>query len=290
MLINAHPKLNLTPEQNYLVQTLITQAEAQKFGECSWLGYGKPDQENQELIQIEEIHTPKQKNTGGSSEMDQEAVHKINMEMVSKGYRLLWWGHSHGTMSIFFATVHNAKHEATYDRLFWKSFDLVGAGELIKVVPPLLLEKDLKAHTSNWEKPTPPIQKFGNLYTTNGDYNNYLGNTCEAWENDFDKLGGSYRRTSAIHDGANPHACFETGLIDATGEDLIGVICKTCRGITLLNKPDQQAAAHYECEVCLVTSYLPALVHREPENIDTLIEQYYAQYGTTNPGDSTNVL
>ena len=249
MLINTHPKLNLTPEQNYLVQTLITQAEAQKFGECSWLGYGKPDQENQGLIQIEEIHTPKQKNTGGSSEMDQEAVHKINMEMVSKGYRLLWWGHSHGNMStffsgtdsetwkmftetkppIFFATVHNAKHEATYDRLFWKNFDLVGAGELIKVMPPLLLEEELKAHTSNWEKPAPlPIQKFGNLY---GNNSNYLSNSFEdEWDNDWDKLGGSHRKTTitssnfgkgTIHDGTNPHACFETNLIDANGEDLL---------------------------------------------------------------------
>lgn len=168
MKLLNHPCIVLTREQHHLIDQLVQQAVNKNFGECSWLGFGKPDQKD--LFYIDEIHTPEQTNTAGNSEMAEADVHRVCMEMAEKNLRLLWWGHSHARMStffsgtdettwkmftsanpeVFFATVHNFKRDKSYDRLHWNGLELSGEACLLRIPTPTLNEGELEAHMAKW--------------------------------------------------------------------------------------------------------------------------------------------
>lgn len=302
----------LTPQQDLLIQELVKNAVDKGFGECSWLGFGKPDQED--YIFIDEIHTPAQENTSGNSEMDEEDVHRICMDMVEKGLRLLWWGHSHARMQTFFsgtdettwkmftsakpplflATVHNYKKEATYDRMYWNGLDLKGNGELIYVIPPVLEKDQLEAHMANWRKPKRgnwPGYRAGKALPGGKPSGSASGTTKPARGAGKKRRKKSSRSSSSkmsggkavvwsplYHDGEDTKNFFQLPdeylAPDAAPGQIIGRICDKCLMLQVATLSEARLNDTHSCSICHHEQKVSPRIFKSPNNVAKLVNDF----------------
>jgi len=312
MQIVNHPRLVLTPAQNLLIQELVQKAVDKGFGECSWLGFGKPDQ--QDFIFIDEIHTPAQENTSGNSEMDEEDVHRICMDMVDKGLRLLWWGHSHARMQtffsgtdestwkmftsakppLFFATVHNYKKEATYDRMYWKDLDLKGSGQLIYVIPPALDEDEVESHMANWRKPKrgswprytsgkalPGGKASGSASGTNKQQPGHgKKRRKKSFQSSSTKTSGGKAIvwSPLVHDGAETENFFQMPQAflapDAVEGQILGRICDECDMLQVATIEEARLNDTHSCSICHHEQPVSNRIFKSPNNVAKLVDDF----------------
>ena len=167
MEIHHHPIVVIKPEHQAIINALVEEAVDKNYGECSFLGFG--ERTDYGAI-VHELVSPKQENTSGSSDMDEEHVHELQLEMHDKGYLLVWWGHSHGTMNSFFSGTDWSTFEmltATQpDNFFASVYSVKSERHDVVYTPHFLIEgeafavesyhdkPDISKHTENWSKPT----------------------------------------------------------------------------------------------------------------------------------------
>lgn len=125
------------------IDAVTKAAQSKGLGECSWLGAGHFDEEIGEAV-ISRIFWPKQTNTGSSTDMDELSVAEVTGELDhATDEKIIWWGHSHGSMStfysgtdwdtweiftdegipFFFGSCHNAKADSPYQVVHFRNFD-----------------------------------------------------------------------------------------------------------------------------------------------------------------------
>lgn len=286
MKILNHPKLLLEPKQHKLIKTLVKKAKEKNFGECSWLGFGKPDQDNEPYITIEKIVSPEQENSSAESDMDEDAVHKICMAMLDEGLRLIWWGHSHADMdtffsgtdlatwkiltdnsnATFFATVHNYDEDPTYDRLKWKGMDLEGSNQLLYITTPTISDEELKEHTDNWKKPEVYAGSFAYTHDMSplGKYGNANYATFSTAQHDGESSLAAFRFSPELEPG---NKTFE-----------VGHICESCKCVSSFQYVQHQKLQEYECDICGEVNKLPRSVLQSPANHDRLAADYRLTY------------
>ena len=166
MEIHHHPIVVIKPEHQAIIDALVQEAVDKGYGECSFLGFGERTANG---AIVHELVSPKQENSSGSSDMDEEHVHQLQLEMFDKGYLLVWWGHSHGNMNSFFSGTDWSTFEmltATKpDNFFASVYSTKSERHDVVYTPHLLIEgeafavesyqedPDISEHTANWSKP-----------------------------------------------------------------------------------------------------------------------------------------
>jgi hypothetical protein len=186
------------------VNGVIKAAVKGGFGECSWLGAGTFDRMTGTAI-VTQIFWPEQVNSSGSTEMDDKSIAEIapQLELDEK---IIWWGHSHGTMStfysgtdtstwgeltdgglpFFFGSCHNSKGEDPYQIVHYEGFDF----QDVDIIDYGVQEGDYKDILQNFSKPS-----------YSGSY--YRGNTTSYGNGSTVSYGTSYGNTTSYENGTS---------------------------------------------------------------------------------------